>query len=52
MATDSKGCKATGQSGKRIAEVWKDVSGSMHAVLEAVSLKDFMEEEADNMYYI
>ena len=44
--------QGSGQSGKRIAEVWKDVSASMHAVLEAISLKDLMEEEAENMYYI
>ena len=44
--------QATGQSGKRIAGVWKKVSENMHAVLEAVSLKDFMEDEVEHMYYI
>lgn len=44
--------QASGQSGARIAGIWKDVSEKLHNVLAEVSLKDFMGGESENMYYI
>ncbi|MGB0371757.1 MAG: RrF2 family transcriptional regulator [Opitutales bacterium] len=44
--------QGSGQSGERIAAIWKDVSDKMHNVLTEVTLKDFMGENEDNMYYI
>ena len=41
-----------GQSGVRVADMWRDVSERIHAVLSSACLKDFMSQDNGNMYYI
>jgi Rrf2 family cysteine metabolism transcriptional repressor len=44
--------KPAGQSGKKVAAVWKDITGLLSERTAAISLEDMMPEETREMYYI